>query len=95
MPANPARDASFIVRIWWEHGHQTGPLWRGQAVHAPSGTSRYFDRLCTLLAFIEEWTGAAEPRPPQQPPRGRRRDPKKAHQEATRSKEPDNQEVNR
>ena len=57
MPADLHRDASFIVRVWWERRIDAGPLWRGQVVHAPTGQSRYFDQLEDLLAFMEQWAG--------------------------------------
>ena len=57
MPADLHRDASFIVRVWWERHIDAGPLWRGQVVHAPTGQSRYFDQLEDLLTFIEQWAG--------------------------------------
>ena len=66
---NLRHDASFIVRIWWERPVGSGPVWRGQVVHAKSGQARYFDRLDTLAAFVEQWTGelrwkASGERPP-------------------------------
>jgi hypothetical protein len=67
MPTSPHRDASFIVRIWWEHGRGARPLWRGQVVHAWSSQARYFDQLPDLLAFIDEWTGITEPAPGSEP----------------------------
>ena len=55
--ANLHRDASFVVRIWWEQRQEGPPLWRGQVVHAPTGETRYFDRVEDLVAFMEQWAG--------------------------------------
>lgn len=55
--ANLHRDASFVVRIWWERRQDGSTLWRGQVVHAPTGEVRYFDQVEELVAFIERWAG--------------------------------------
>ncbi|MEA3340768.1 MAG: hypothetical protein U9R15_12430 [Chloroflexota bacterium] len=46
------RSDSFVLRIWWE---EEG--WRGWVQHAASGESRYFERLGSLLDFVEAQTG--------------------------------------
>ena len=55
--ANLFRDASFVVRIWWEQRQDGPPLWRGQAIHTATNQSRYFERLEDLAAFVQNWTG--------------------------------------
>ncbi len=54
------RDASFIVRIWWEGRDQATdePIWRGQAQHAATGEAVSFRNLEQLGGFIRRWTGA-------------------------------------
>ncbi len=56
-PANLPRDASFVVRIWWEPRQEGPPLWRGQAIHTATNQGRYFERLEDLVAFVRKWTG--------------------------------------
>ncbi len=55
------RDASFIVRIWWEHGESGQIRWRGQAVHATTRQFVYFDDVPSLLTFLEQWAGSLQP----------------------------------
>lgn len=55
--SNLRRDASFVVRIWWEPTAEGPPLWRGQVVHALTGETRYFARVEDLVAFMEQWAG--------------------------------------
>lgn len=57
MPKNPRRDASFVVRIWWERWGKGLVRWRGQVVHAETRQSAHFDSIPTLLAFLEKWSG--------------------------------------
>ena len=54
------RDASFIVRIWWEGRDQATaePIWRGQAQHAATGEAISFRNLEQLGTFFRRWTGA-------------------------------------
>ncbi len=52
------RDASFVIRIWWEECDQ-GFLWRGQVIHAPTGEVLYLDQLEEILSFIQQWSGIA------------------------------------
>ena len=54
---DPYRGHSFVVRIWWEKGHDDQALWRGWVQHAITGKSRYFDHVSDMLAFIEAHTG--------------------------------------
>lgn len=51
------RDASFVVRIWWEQGRDGLPRWRGQAIHTATKQTRYFERLEDLVKFVQKWTG--------------------------------------
>jgi len=57
MPGRFFRNASFVVRIWWEERQDGPPLWRGQAIHTATNQSRYFERLEDLVAFVQNWTG--------------------------------------
>lgn len=57
MPANLHRDASFIVRVWWERPAGLDAFWRGQAVHAKTGQACYFERVEDMVTFMERWTG--------------------------------------
>jgi len=54
------RDASFIVRIWWEGREQATaePIWRGQVQHAATGEAISFHNLEQLGTFFHRWTGA-------------------------------------
>lgn len=54
---DPYHGHSFVVRIWWEKGHDDQALWRGWVQHAITGKSRYFDHVADMLAFIEAHTG--------------------------------------
>ncbi|MBU0490896.1 MAG: hypothetical protein KKA73_25805 [Chloroflexi bacterium] len=60
MSSPTPRDASFIVRIWWE-GRSPEPgalVWRGQVQHATSGESIGFCNMVELYEFLQRWTGA-------------------------------------
>ena len=57
MSLLPHRDASFVVRIWWERMDQGQVYWRGEVVHSLSRQSIFFDNLSTLVAFLERWVG--------------------------------------
>ncbi len=61
MSPNLRRDGTFVVRIWWERRTGDSPLWRGQAFHAITGRSRYFETMEELVAFLIRWTGARSP----------------------------------
>ena len=54
------RDASFVVRIWWEGRDQATdePIWRGRAQHAASGEAFSFRNLEQLGNFLRHWSGA-------------------------------------
>lgn len=61
MAQQKRRDASFVVRIWWEDRNRavTGsPVWRGQVQHAVSGESVGFHSVGELWDFLRRWTGA-------------------------------------
>lgn len=54
------KNASFVVRIWWEDGNKLPGRerpWRGWVQHARSGEATYVHDLDTLLSFMEQWTG--------------------------------------
>jgi len=51
------RDASFVVRIWWEQRPTAEPLWRGQVIHTATNQVSYFERVEDLMVFIQNWTG--------------------------------------
>lgn len=44
--------ATFIVRLWTEHGKDQAPQWRGQVEHVQSGEQVYFRHLDKMLDFI-------------------------------------------
>ena len=44
--------ATFIVRLWTEHGQGQAPRWRGQVEHVQSGEQLYFRAPAQMLAFI-------------------------------------------
>ena len=52
------RDASFIIRIWWERRSQESAVWRGQIIHVQTGQSRFLQDESALIAFIKRWSGA-------------------------------------
>lgn len=58
MAVSQLRDASFVVRIWWEYPTNGAPLLRGRVEHAPSGEAVYFEEFQTLVSFLYEWSGA-------------------------------------
>jgi len=60
MPQQTSRDASFVVRIWWEDRNQYAepPIWRGQVQHAGSGEATGFRSMGELWNFLRRWTGA-------------------------------------
>ncbi len=60
MTSPVRRDASFVIRIWWERGSKGPAVWRGQVVHVQTGQIAFFRRKDTLIAFIERWSGAGE-----------------------------------
>jgi isocitrate dehydrogenase kinase/phosphatase len=60
MPSNLQRDASFIVRIWWERRVGPESVWRGQVVHAQTRQAAYFNDVSVLINFIYRWTGAPQ-----------------------------------
>ena len=51
---DPYHGHSFVVRIWWEKGHDDQALWRGWVQHAITGKSRYFDHVADMLMVIFE-----------------------------------------
>lgn len=57
MPNSPRRDASFVIRIWWEREAAGRVHWRGQATHAQTSQSVYFEEILSLVAFLERWAG--------------------------------------
>jgi hypothetical protein len=57
MPGYQHRDASFVVRIWWEQRPGAEPLWRGQVIHTATNQARYFERVEDLVVFVQNWTG--------------------------------------
>jgi len=61
MSLTRRRDASFIVRVWWEQRESAPPIWRGQVQHAASGQTAFFQTVGDLLRFIEHWTGNLTP----------------------------------
>ncbi len=62
MPRPIKRDASFIIRIWWERRSQESAVWRGQIIHVQTGQSRFLQNESTLIGFIRRWSGAADAR---------------------------------
>lgn len=44
--------ATFIVRLWTEHGAGQAPQWRGQVEHVQTGEQAYFRELDKMLDFI-------------------------------------------
>lgn len=44
--------ATFIVRLWTEHGAGHAPQWRGQVAHVQTGEQAYFRELDKMLDFI-------------------------------------------
>ena len=48
----PITRETFIVRVWRESASGT---WRGQIVHLPDQTSRYFATLAQATAFIQQY----------------------------------------
>lgn len=57
MLENHLREASFIVRIYWEKYAGDSRKWRGQAIHVQTQKSIYFERIDELNKFFNEWTG--------------------------------------
>jgi hypothetical protein len=72
MTSHPRRDASFIIRIWWEYKDSdtvraaSTPVrdgnirWRGRIAHAQSGQAIHFDDVHQALSFINRWSGDLE-----------------------------------
>ena len=56
--------ATFIVRLWTEHGEGQAPQWRGQVEHVQSGEQAYFHALDQMLDLIVGWRGGGEEQPP-------------------------------
>jgi hypothetical protein len=52
------RDASFIVRIWWERRRWHPAIWRGQIIHVQTGQSCFFQSEADMTDFVRRWTGA-------------------------------------
>jgi hypothetical protein len=52
--------ATFIVRLWTEHGPGQAPQWRGQVEHVQSGEQAYFRNLDHMLDFIVGQRGDGE-----------------------------------
>jgi hypothetical protein len=57
MSENLFREASFVVRIFWDRQAKDALKWRGQVIHAPTQQSVYFERLQDLHEFLDQWTG--------------------------------------
>ena len=55
------RDASFIIRIWWEKRRNKSEMWRGQIIHVQTGQTVFFQCENVLVAFIRHWSGANAP----------------------------------
>ena len=55
------RDASFIVRIWWERSHDQAAMWRGQIIHVQTGQTVFFQREQALMTFIRRCSGTKIP----------------------------------
>jgi hypothetical protein len=52
------RDGSFVVRIWWEPGTDSGSgHWRGWIQHVRNGEQVSFQNMADLIAFLERETG--------------------------------------
>jgi len=51
------REASFVVRIFWDRHSEDALKWRGQVIHAQTQQSMYFERLEDLHEFLDRWTG--------------------------------------
>lgn len=54
------RNASFVLRIWWEEADAKPGgrrLWRARVQHVRSGEATYVQDLEGLLGFIERWAG--------------------------------------
>ena len=60
MPPLFRRNASFVVRIWWERRRDRPPVWRGQIIHVQTGQTLFFQRAEALITFIGHWTGTVE-----------------------------------
>ncbi len=58
---HPYRDASFVVRIWWETPANMTPKWRGQVIHSHTQQSQYVEDISSLIDFFERWSGKLEP----------------------------------
>ncbi len=56
MTSTLARDASFVVRIWWEHPDRGTSVLRGFVQHVNSGDSISFDSFLSLESFIHKCT---------------------------------------
>ena len=61
MPGYQHRDASFVVRIWWEQRPPAEPLWRGQVIHTATNQACYFERVEDLVVFVQNWAGISPP----------------------------------
>ncbi|NOX60571.1 MAG: hypothetical protein GXP42_01270 [Chloroflexi bacterium] len=63
MSSHSHQRASFLIRIWREprafDADERG-VWRAHIQHVQSGESRYVDDLMSLIAFLEEWSGALQ-----------------------------------
>lgn len=60
MTTFAARDASFVVRIWWERPESGAPVLRGSVQHVLTGEIAYFDDLRALAVSIARWCGGPD-----------------------------------
>ncbi len=61
MTALYKRNASFVVRIWWEQKSRKLAVWRGQIIHVQTGQTFFIQDENALLNFIRRWTGTSGP----------------------------------
>ena len=55
------RDASFIIRIWWEKRRNKSEIWRGQIIHVQTGQTIFFQQENDVVMFIQRMCGTAAP----------------------------------
>lgn len=60
MPPLAHRDASFVIRIWWERRSKRPAVWRGQIIHVQTGQTIFFQHEGVLIDFIQRWSGTAK-----------------------------------
>jgi hypothetical protein len=53
--------ATFIVRLWLEHGEEAERAWRGQIEHIQSGEREYVREMTQVTRFMEKHFGKEVP----------------------------------